>query len=613
MCGIIGFVGREPAAPILLDGLARMEYRGYDSAGVAVRSETKGLQVKKTKGRLKVLSDLIHGGADLEGNLGIGHTRWATHGEPNDINAHPHVSENGRIAIVHNGIIENYLEIKEHLQKLGVTFQSETDSEVVAQLLEYHYNECHNMLEAVGRVLRRIEGSYAFGIICADYPNALIAARKDSPLILGYGENGNFIASDVTAIIKYTRDVAYMDDGEIAVLTADSIDVFDDELVPVEKHRSTVDWDVSAAEKGGYPHFMLKEIMEQPEAIRKTVSPRIKNGRVVLDDLHLTEEYVRDISRIFIIACGSSYHVGMVSKYNWEKLMRRPVEVTLASEFRYCDPLVDEKSLVVVISQSGETLDTMAAMREAKRRGGRTLAIVNVVGSSIAREADDVLYTWAGPEIAVATTKAYSTQLVLMDLVGLYLADLLGTVEQSEYDAILTEVQSLPEKMQEMLNRDTEDIQYFASRYFNHDSIFFIGRNLDYAMGMEGSLKLKEISYIHSEAYASGELKHGTISLIEPGTLVIALGTYAPLFDKAMSNVVEVKARGAEVLALTTETFREKMEHTADSTMAVPATHPVVQPSLGVVPLQLFAYYVALQRGCDIDKPRNLAKSVTVE
>ena len=613
MCGIIGFVGREPAAPILLDGLARMEYRGYDSAGVAVRSETKGLQVKKTKGRLKVLSDLIHGGADLEGNLGIGHTRWATHGETNDINAHPHVSENGRIAIVHNGIIENYLEIKEHLQKLGVTFQSETDSEVVAQLLEYHYNECHNMLEAVGRVLRRIEGSYAFGIICADYPNALIAARKDSPLILGYGENGNFIASDVTAIIKYTRDVAYMDDGEIAVLTADSIDVFDDELVPVEKHRSTVDWDVSAAEKGGYPHFMLKEIMEQPEAIRKTVSPRIKNGRVVLDDLHLTEEYVRDISRIFIIACGSSYHVGMVSKYNWEKLMRRPVEVTLASEFRYCDPLVDEKSLVVVISQSGETLDTMAAMREAKRRGGRTLAIVNVVGSSIAREADDVLYTWAGPEIAVATTKAYSTQLVLMDLVGLYLADLLGTVEQSEYDAILTEVQSLPEKMQEMLNRDTEDIQYFASRYFNHDSIFFIGRNLDYAMGMEGSLKLKEISYIHSEAYASGELKHGTISLIEQGTLVVALGTYAPLFDKAMSNVVEVKARGAEVLALTTEDFREKMEKTADATVAVPVTHPVLQPSLGVVPLQLFSYYVALQRGCDIDKPRNLAKSVTVE
>ena len=612
MCGIIGFVGREQAAPILLDGLERMEYRGYDSAGVAVRSESCGLQVKKTKGRLQNLADMIHGGADLEGCLGIGHTRWATHGEPNDINAHPHVSENGQIALVHNGIIENYLEIKEHLQKLGVTFTSDTDSEVVAQLLEYHYNECHNMLEAVGRVLRRIQGSYALGIICSDYPNALIAARKDSPLILGYGEKGNFIASDVTAIIKYTRDVAYMDDGEIAVLTADSIDVFDDELVPVEKERHQVDWDVTAAEKGGYPHFMFKEILEQPEAIRKTVSPRIRDGRVVLDTFSLTAEQVRDISRIFIIACGSSYHVGMVSKYNWERLLRRPVQVDLASEFRYSDPLVDDKSLVIVISQSGETLDTMAAMREAKRRGARTLAVVNVVGSSIAREADDVLYTWAGPEIAVATTKAYSTQLVLMDLIGLYLADLLGTVEQSEYDAIIQEVQLLPEKLQGWL-ADVHNVQYFASRYFNHNSIFFIGRNLDYAMGLEGSLKLKEISYIHSEAYASGELKHGTISLIEPGTLVVALGTYAPLFDKFVSNVVEVKARGAEVLALTTEGFREKMGKTADAVIAVPETHPILQPSLGVVPLQLFAYYVALQRGCDIDKPRNLAKSVTVE
>ena len=612
MCGIIGFVGREQAAPILLDGLERMEYRGYDSAGVAVRSESCGLQVKKTKGRLQNLANMIHGGADLEGCLGIGHTRWATHGEPNDINAHPHVSENGQIALVHNGIIENYLEIKEHLQKLGVTFTSDTDSEVVAQLLEYHYNECHNMLEAVGRVLRRIQGSYALGIICSDYPNALIAARKDSPLILGYGEKGNFIASDVTAIIKYTRDVAYMDDGEIAVLTADSIDVFDDELVPVEKERHQVDWDVTAAEKGGYPHFMFKEILEQPEAIRKTVSPRIRDGRVVLDTFSLTAEQVRDISRIFIIACGSSYHVGMVSKYNWERLLRRPVQVDLASEFRYSDPLVDDKSLVIVISQSGETLDTMAAMREAKRRGARTLAVVNVVGSSIAREADDVLYTWAGPEIAVATTKAYSTQLVLMDLIGLYLADLLGTVEQSEYDAIIQEVQLLPEKLQGWL-ADVHNVQYFASRYFNHNSIFFIGRNLDYAMGLEGSLKLKEISYIHSEAYASGELKHGTISLIEPGTLVVALGTYAPLFDKFVSNVVEVRARGAEVLALTTEGFREKMGKTADAVIAVPETHPILQPSLGVVPLQLFAYYVALQRGCDIDKPRNLAKSVTVE
>ena len=568
--------------------------------------------MRKTKGRLRALSDLTRGGADLEGVLGIGHTRWATHGEPNDVNAHPHVSENGSIALVHNGIIENYLELKEHLMKLGVNFASDTDSEVVAQLLEYHYNECHNMLEAVGRVLRRIEGSYAFGIVCSDYPNALIAARKDSPLILGKGENGNFIASDVTAIIKYARDVIYMEDGEIAVVTPNSIDVFDDELIPVDKKYNIVDWDVSAAEKGGYAHFMFKEILEQPEAIRKTISPRIRDGRIVLDDITLTTEYARKISRIYMVACGSAYHAGIVGKYVWEQLLRRPVEVVLASEFRYSEPLVDGNTLVITISQSGETLDTMAALREAKRLGGRTLAICNVVGSSIAREADDVLYTWAGPEIAVATSKGYSTQLAALDLVGLYLADLLGTVEQSEYDAVLAELQILPEKMERYL-KDFQDTQYFASRYFNHNSVFYIGRNLDYAMGLEGSLKLKEISYIHSEAYASGELKHGTISLIEPGTLVVALGTYGPLFDKAMSNVVEVKARGAEVLAVTTEGFREKMAKTADAVVAVPDTHPILQPSLGIVPLQLFAYYVALQRGCDIDKPRNLAKSVTVE
>ena len=612
MCGIIGFVGAVSAAPILLDGLERMEYRGYDSAGVAVRADDGTLQVRKTKGRLKVLSDLIHGGADLKGCQGIGHTRWATHGEPSDVNAHPHVSADGSIALVHNGIIENYQEIKEHLLQKGVTFTSDTDSEVVAQLLEVYYRENGNMLDAVSRTLHRIEGSYAFGILCSDYPNAIIAARKDSPLILGYGKEGNFLASDVTAILRYTRDVSYMDDGEIAVITRDSIDVFNSELVPVDKARVTVDWDVSAAEKGGYAHFMVKEIFEQPEAIRKTISPRIRDGRVVLDDLDMPADYIKNVDRIFIIACGSSYHVGMVSKYIWEKLLRRPVEVMLASEFRYCDPLVDEKSLVIVISQSGETLDTMAAMREAKRRGGRTLAIVNVVGSSIAREADDVLYTWAGPEIAVATTKAYSTQLVLMDLVGLYLADELGSLDPAEYSAIMSEMQRLPEKMEAFLAH-TEDIQYYASRYFNHNSVFFIGRNLDYAMGLEGSLKLKEISYIHSEAYASGELKHGTISLIEPGTLVVALGTYAPLFDKAMSNVVEVKARRAEVLAITGEDFRERMEKTADAVITVPETHPVLQPSLGIVPMQLFAYYVALQRGCDIDKPRNLAKSVTVE
>ena len=450
MCGIVGYVGHQEAAPILLDGLARLEYRGYDSAGVAVRN-ADGLQVKKSKGRLQVLSDMIHGGADLPGTLGIGHTRWATHGEPNDVNAHPHVSEGGNIALVHNGIIENYLELKSYLQGKGVKFTSETDSEVVAQLLEFHYNECHDILEAVGRVLRRIEGSYALGIISSDMPNALIAARKDSPLILGYSPDGNYIASDVTAVIKYTRDVVYMDDGEIAVITPDGIDIFTSEMDPVEKEHKTVDWDVSAAEKGGYPHFMFKEIMEQPDAIRRTVFPRIRDGRVVLDDISITKEYLDSVTKVFVVACGSSYHVGMVSKYNWERLLRRPVEVALASEFRYSDPLVDEHSLVIIISQSGETLDTMAAMREAKRRGARILAIVNVVGSSIAREADDVLYTWAGPEIAVATTKAYSTQLALMDLVGLYLADLQGTVGTEEYAAIVEELQLLPEKMEKVL------------------------------------------------------------------------------------------------------------------------------------------------------------------
>ena len=612
MCGIVGFVGGAQAAPVLLEGLRQMEYRGYDSAGVAVRSETKGLQVRKTKGRIQALADLTHDGKDLEGVLGIGHTRWATHGEPNDVNAHPHVSGDGRIALVHNGIIENYLELKEQLIRQGISFASETDTEVVARLLEFHYRECGNMMEAVGRCLRRIEGSYAFGIICSDYPNALIAARKDSPLIIGYGEGENFIASDATALLRHTRDVAYMNDGEIAVLTAQSVDVFDGEMNPLEKERSRIEWDAASAEKGGYPHFMFKEILEQPEAMRKTVAHRVREGRVVLDDIALTADCVREISRIYIIACGSAYHAGVVGKYVWERLLRRPVEVALASEFRYSQPLVDAHTLVIAISQSGETLDTMAARREAKRLGGRTLAICNVVGSSIAREADDVLYTWAGPEIAVATSKGYTTQLAALDLVGLYLAEKLGTIARDEYDAILAELQALPEKMRSYLE-SFEDTKYFASRFFNHDSIFFIGRNLDYAMGLEGSLKLKEISYIHSEAYASGELKHGTISLIEPGTLVVALGTCAALFDKAMSNVVEVKARGATVLAITTEAFRERMEKTADAVISVPDTHPLLQPSLSIVPLQLFAYYVALQRGCDIDKPRNLAKSVTVE
>ena len=611
MCGIVGFIGREQAAPILLDGLARLEYRGYDSAGVAVYSEkNQALTVRKAKGRLQVLSDLIQGGAAVDGTVGIGHTRWATHGAPSDVNSHPQVSQNGKIAVVHNGIIENYVELKQFLISNGVTFTSDTDTEVVAQLIEYFYEG--DILEAVGRVLRRIEGAYALGILCADFPDQLIAVRKDSPLILGYGDGCNFLASDVTAIIRHTRKVGYMEDGEVAVLTRDGIQCYNHLMQPIEKKVSQVDWEIDAAEKGGYEHFMFKEIMEQPEALRRCIFPRIKDDQVYFEDFGLSEDYIRAISKIYIVACGSSYHVGMVGKYNIERLTRKPVEVALASEFRYMSPIVDENTLVIAISQSGETLDTMAALREAKRLGAKVLSIVNVVGSSIARESDEVLYTWAGPEIAVATTKAYSTQMAVIDLLALYFARILGTVDQKEYETVLQEMLMLPGKMETILSH-TDTVQYLASQYFNHDSVFFIGRNVDYALGLEGSLKLKEISYIHSEAYASGELKHGTISLIEDGTLVIALGTYSKLFDKAMSNVVEVKARGADVLALTTESHREEMAQTANAVMTIPDTHDLLLPSLGVVPLQLFAYYVALMRGCDIDKPRNLAKSVTVE
>ena len=609
MCGIVGFIGREEAAPILLDGLARLEYRGYDSAGVAVLDNGR-LHVAKAKGRLQVLSDLIEGGAAIHGTLGIGHTRWATHGAPSDVNAHPQMSRSGRIAVVHNGIIENYAQLKDFLVSQGVPFVSETDTEVVAQLIEHFYEG--DLLAAVGKVLHRIEGAYALGIICADEPDKLIAVRKDSPLILGLGDGFQFMASDVTAIIKHTRDVIYMEDGEVAVLTRSGIRCYDQLLQPVEKEVSHVDWEIDAAEKGGYDHFMLKEIMEQPEALRRAIFPRIKDGRVIFEDFGLTDDYIQNISKIYIVACGSSYHVGMVGKYNLERLMRRPVEVALASEFRYMDPIVDERTLVVVISQSGETLDTMAALREAKRLGAKILSIVNVVGSSIARESDVVLYTWAGPEIAVATTKAYSTQLAVVNLLGLYLADKLGTVAPERYARAVEELLLLPVKMEQVLEKK-ERIQYFASQYFNHDSVFFIGRNVDYALGLEGSLKLKEISYIHSEAYASGELKHGTISLIEDGTLVLALGTYGKLFDKAMSNVVEVKSRGADVLSLVTEEHEAEMGRVANGIVTIPATDELLLPSLGVVPLQLFAYYVALQRGCDIDKPRNLAKSVTVE
>ena len=610
MCGIVGFVGHEEAAPILLEGLSRLEYRGYDSAGIAVYGQEDGLQIYKAKGRLKALCDLVDNGAAVHGSVGLGHTRWATHGQPSDLNSHPHVSQSGRIAVVHNGIIENYLTLRQRLQTKGIRFLSETDTEVVAQLVDYYYKD--DIMDAVTKALSRLEGSYALGILCVDCPDQIIAARKDGPLVLGYGDGCNFLASDVTAVIKHTRDVSYMEDGEIAVLTADSIKVYDSLLNPVEKEHFTVDWEISAAEKGGHEHFMIKEIMEQPDALRKCLFPRIKNHKVVLEDLTLDEEYIRSLHKIDIVACGSSYHVGMVSKYFLESLLRVPVEVSLASEFRYCDPIVDEHTLVIVISQSGETADTLAALRQAKKLGARTLGVVNVVGSSIAKECDDVLYTWAGPEIAVATTKAYSTQLGVLYLLGLHFADVLGRLSSERYEMLVRQLLLLPSCLEQVLEQK-ENIQYLASHYFNHESIFFIGRNIDYAMGLEGSLKLKEISYIHSEAYAAGELKHGTISLIEPGTLVVALATYGKLFDKTMSNIVEVKSRGADIIALTTEEHRAAMESQASGIILVPELDPMFMPSLAVVPLQLFAYYVALNRGCDIDKPRNLAKSVTVE
>ena len=612
MCGIVGFAGKKEALPILLDGLERLEYRGYDSAGVAVVSLDGDLQVKKSKGRLSVLREKLDTQSPLSGNIGIGHTRWATHGEPNDTNAHPHVGQEGKIAVVHNGIIENYLEIKKSLIRKGIVFSSDTDTEVIVQLLEYYYRKKNNLMDAVYAVLNRIKGAYAMGILCSDNPEQMIVARKDAPLLIGYGEDGNYIASDVTALLAHTRTVTYMEDDEVAVITADDVQIFDRDRFQLEKEKHEIEWDVSAAEKGGYAHFMLKEIMEQPEAVRKTISPRLADGEIVLEELRDAKELMKNISRIYIVACGSAYHVGMVGKYALEKMMHIPVEACLASEFRYSEPILGESSLVIIISQSGETLDSMAALREAKRRGSKVLSIVNVMGSSIARESDYVLYTWAGPEIAVATTKAYTTQMVLLLMFGVYLAKQLDRMEQEEYMAVTRGLQELPEKISIVLS-DIDHYQKAASRYFNHNSVFYIGRNLDYALGLEGSLKLKEISYIHSESYAAGELKHGTISLIEHGTLVVALATYEPLVEKSLSNIIEVKSRGAEVIAMTTELTASLIGSQASEMFVIPKTHSLLQSVLGVIPLQLFAYYVALNRGCDIDKPRNLAKSVTVE
>lgn len=608
MCGIVGYVGGDQAAPILLKGLEKLEYRGYDSAGVAVYDGTS-IQVVKSKGRLKVLSDKIHGGADMTGTVGIGHTRWATHGKPSDVNAHPQTSESGKFAIVHNGVIENYLALKGFLMEHGRRFVSETDTEVVVQLLDYYYEG--DLMKAIVKTLRKVRGSYALGILCSDFPDRVVGVRKESPLIVGLGDGENFIASDIPAILARTRDIYRLEENELAVIQKDGVMVYDMDLNPIRKETTHIDWDISAAEKGGYDHFMAKEIMEQPKAVRDTISPRIRDGRIVLDNVHLTREDLENISEIFIVACGSAYHVGVVAKYLFERYTHIPVEVDVASEFRYRDPIIDESVLVIVISQSGETADTLAALREAKRLGARTISIVNVVGSSIANESDDVLYTWAGPEIAVATTKAYSTQLAVIYLLTVYIAEKLGVMSEADYQYYISQLQGLPDKIAETLDSHSHILEV-AREFYQKDDIFFIGRNIDYAMSLEGSLKLKEISYIHSEAYAAGELKHGTISLIENGSLVVALATQRRLFEKMMSNVKEVKARGAIVLGVTTY-GNTQIEKETDNVFYVPEICDMMLPSLAVLPLQMFAYHVAYLKGCDIDKPRNLAKSVTVE
>lgn len=608
MCGIVGYVGKKQAVPILMDGLSKLEYRGYDSAGVAVMQDGE-IKIKKSKGRLAVLQEKLDSGEPLSGVMGIGHTRWATHGEPSDTNSHPHLSRSGRFAVVHNGIIENYMKLRQMLINKGFEFISETDTEVIAQLVEYYYNG--DIVETLTKVVERVEGSYALGILCADNPDSFVAVRKESPLIVGLGEGENFIASDVPAILAHTRDVYFLENDEIVLLDAENVKVYNLDGEEIKKESYHVEWDISAAEKGGYEHFMFKEIMEQPRVIRDTVQPRIRDGKIVLDDISLTAEYINGINKIYIVACGSAYHVGVVGKYVIEAMTRIPVEVTVASEFRYMNPIVDDKTLTVVISQSGETADTIAAMREAKRLGSRTFAIVNAVGSAIAREADDVLYTWAGPEISVATTKAYSTQVTAIYLLSLYIAQELNMIDDETLKTKIDALEKLPENIQKILD-NKEQIQYMASQYYNAKNVFFLGRTLDYAVALEGSLKLKEISYIHSEAYAAGELKHGPIALIEQGTVVVALCTVNKLFDKMLSNIKEVKARGAVLIAIAEEGHTD-IEHEADHVIYLPKCDELALPSEAVIPLQLFSYYIASLKGLDIDKPRNLAKSVTVE
>ena len=608
MCGIVGYIGNKPSVPFLLSGLSKLEYRGYDSAGIAVLTDENQVCVRKAKGRLSVLSDKISG-ENISGSIGIGHTRWATHGEPSDVNSHPHTSNRGDIAVVHNGIIENYAILKEKLISRGYEFVSETDTEVVSHLLDYYYNG--DMIDAIIRLTEKLEGSYALGIVSAAHPGEMFAVRKDSPLIVGIGDGENYIASDIPAVLEYTRDVYLLEDKEIVHFKDNTITVLDTDKTEVKKEVFHIDWDVSAAEKGGYEHFMFKEIMEQPSAITNTVMPRIENGNIVLDNIALTKEDIEGFSKIYIIGCGSAYHVGVTAKYFIEQLARIPVDVELASEFRYRNPIINKNDLIIIISQSGETADTLAALREAKNQGARILSIVNVVGSSIARESDDVLYTWAGPEIAVATTKAYSTQMQALYLIGLYFAKMKKTVPEEEFCALINELSVLPSKLQQILD-NIEPLSSYAAKHFNAKDVFFLGRGLDYCTCLEGSLKLKEISYIHSEAYAAGELKHGTISLVEDGTLIVSLATQGAVFDKMISNIKEVKTRGAVVFSIAQE-GNTAIESESDFVYYIPKTLDIFAPALTVVPLQIFAYYMAVNKGCDVDKPRNLAKSVTVE
>ena len=610
MCGIVGYVGAQQAAPILLEGLQKLEYRGYDSAGIAVLDGST-IELAKACGEIKNLLAKTHDGSDLHGYIGLGHTRWATHGAPTEANAHPHVSNDGKFAIVQNGIIENFMELREMLQAKGFRFHSETDTEVIVHLLDMYYTGDGNLKDTVMKTLGRLEGSYAIGILCADCPEQMVLARNGCPLIIGVGAGENFFASDVTALVSHTKNVVYLDDGELAEVRADGYTVFDCTGKPVHKPVSRVAWDIEAAEKGGYEHFMLKEIMEQPRAIKSTLDPRVKDHRVVFDELKMTDEQLMGFNKIMITACGSAFYAGQAGKYALEKLTHIPVDADLASEFRYRDPIVDEHTLMIIISQSGETADTIAAIREAQSKGAYVLSIVNVVGSTIARISDDVIYTWAGPEIAVATTKGYTTQVSVLYLLALYLGEKRGCLSREEAAKLTDDLMILPQMVQRAIDLNPQ-IAQLAERYKNNPSLFFIGRNVDYAVCMEGSLKLKEISYLHSEAYAAGELKHGTIALIEEDRLVIAVACYEPLFDKTMSNVKEVKARGARVLGVALEGNRAIYSE-ADDVILVPRMDDLFVVPAEIVPLQLFAYYVAKANGCAIDKPKNLAKSVTVE